>query len=91
LVTPDDTDGESYTIPLRLVDALMTFNITLPTSKDLATLPILDITPKGTWVPSKFNDCSNAMTYGDPCFLAQTIHVQPVSEEFHVAINGVSG
>jgi hypothetical protein len=50
MITPDDDDdddGTPCTIPLSLSDTLMTFTISLPTTNDLANLPIVDITPEG--------------------------------------------
>jgi hypothetical protein len=47
MTTPDDYDGTLHTILLSLSDAYMTFTISLPTTDDLANLPIVDITPEG--------------------------------------------
>jgi hypothetical protein len=48
LITHDDDDKTPYTIPLSLSNTLMTYTISLPTTDDLANLPIVDITPEGT-------------------------------------------
>lgn len=92
LVTPSDDGGEGYTLPLALSDALMTIQITMPTSDDLETLPIVDITPEGVWVPSEYNDDHPGLSFGDTCFLAQTSQSSPCPNEpnpadvFHDAI-----
>ena len=49
IATPNDEDSMLYAIPLCICDALMTFMITMPTKEDLATLPIVDLTPNGIW------------------------------------------
>jgi hypothetical protein len=82
MITPDDDDGTPSTIPLSLSDALMTFTISLPTTDDLANLPIVDITPKGVWIPLDFNKTHHSLSFGDLSYssLAQkvTCHPDPV-------------
>ena len=77
IITPDDENGTSYIIPLRLRDALMTFNITMPTEDDLTTLPLVDLTPDGIWTPSDFNKTNPSLSFVDSSFdppcLAQTV------------------
>ena len=77
ILTPDDEKGTSYIIPLHLRDALMIFNITMPTEDDLTSLPLVDLTPDGIWTPSDFNEMDPGLSFVDshfdpPC-LAQTI------------------
>jgi hypothetical protein len=57
----------------------MTFMISLPTTDDLATLPIVDITPEGVWIPSAFNKTHCGLSFGDSSFssLAQKITCHP--------------
>jgi hypothetical protein len=83
LTTPDDEGEETHIIPLRLTNALMTFAITLPMNDDLDNLPIVDLTPEGTWIPSHHNDCPQALSFGEPYFLAQTAHAQTVPVARH--------
>ena len=75
--TPDDEGDDSYTIPLRLTAALMTFRITMPTEEDLNTLPVVDITPDGVWVPSDYNEHDHGLSFADSSFnppcLAQNV------------------
>jgi hypothetical protein len=82
MITPDDNDGTPYMIPLCLSNALMTFMISMPTTDDLANLPIFDITPEGVWIPSDFNESHHGLSFGDSSFssLAQkvTCHPDPV-------------
>jgi hypothetical protein len=59
----------------------MTFNISLPTAEDMTTLPIIDITPDGIWVPSEFND-NHSLQFDDPPILAQTVQTHDFSD-FH--------
>ena len=87
--TPDDDGNTVYTIPLRLYDALMAFPISLPTEEDLATLPIVDVTPDGVWCPSDFNETDQGLSFGDslfdpPCFAhkASTIVHNVVTDLF---------
>jgi hypothetical protein len=77
MVTPCNDGKPGYTIPLSLSDALMTIQISLPTSAELETLPIVDITPEGVWVPSEYNDGHPGLSFGDSCFLAQTSQTTP--------------
>jgi hypothetical protein len=51
----------------------MTFPISLPSEEDLATLPMIDITPDGVWCPSNFNETEKGLSFTDshfdpPCF-----------------------
>jgi hypothetical protein len=66
--TPDDEGEPGYTIPLTLWDALMTFRISLPTEDDLASLPIVDITPPDVWCPSDFNEPDKGLSFDDSLF-----------------------
>jgi hypothetical protein len=40
----------------------------MPTEEDLATLPIIDITPDGVWVPSAYNETDRGLSFQDPIF-----------------------
>jgi hypothetical protein len=68
IVTPDDDGKSSFVIPLRLLSALMTFKISLPTDHNLETLPMVDITSPSLWVPSDFNKNNHGLTFPDPSF-----------------------
>jgi hypothetical protein len=68
IVMPDDDGQPSFVIPLWLLAALMTFKILLPTDHDLDTLPIVDITSSGLWVPSDFNENDHGLIFADPLF-----------------------
>ena len=68
LQPPDDEDGTSYMILLQLSDALMTFQINISMEKDLNTLPIVDITPYGVWLPSEFNKTDHSLSFADYLF-----------------------
>lgn len=61
----------------------MTFSITLPMTNELKSLPIIDITLEGTWIPCHHNDCSQVLSFGEPYFLAQTTHAQAKSTSLH--------
>jgi hypothetical protein len=64
IVTPDDDDTDGYTIPLELCSALMT----MPMEHDLASLPIVDITSAGLWVPSDHNETNFGFSFADTNF-----------------------
>jgi hypothetical protein len=51
------------------------FMISLPTTDDLANLPIVDITLEGVWIPSDFNKTHRGLSFGDSSFssLAQKV------------------
>jgi hypothetical protein len=55
----------------------MTMNISLPTEHDLETLPIVDITSPGMWMPSEHNEVDHGLSFHDPIFdpsrIAQTV------------------
>jgi hypothetical protein len=67
--TPDDDRKNSFVIPLRLRAALMTMRISLPTEHDLETLPIVDITSPGLWMPSEHNEINHGLSFEDPIFV----------------------
>ena len=92
--TTDDEDGTVYTIPLRLCDALMSFAISELTAEDLATLPIVDITPDGVWCPSDFNETGRGLSFTDsgfdPTCFAQLATVDDTATElFHDAVPNI--
>jgi hypothetical protein len=71
----------------------MVFPISLPTDEDLATLPIVDITPDGVWCPSEFNETGKGLCFGDSLFdppcLAQMTNTTvntATTELFHDAV-----
>jgi hypothetical protein len=66
--TPDNDGMQSFIIPLHLCAALMTMNILMPNEHDLETLPIVDITSPGVWLPSKHNETNHGLSFGDPIF-----------------------
>jgi hypothetical protein len=72
-MTPDDDNGTAYMIPLHLADALMTFQISMPTETDLATLPIIDIKPDGVWSPSTFNETDCGLCLDENLFMPTTL------------------
>jgi hypothetical protein len=46
----------------------MTMRISMPTESDLETLPIVDITSPGLWLPSEHNETDNGLSFEDPIF-----------------------
>jgi hypothetical protein len=63
----------------------MTFAISMPSEDDLASLPIIDITPPGLWIPSDFNESDKGLSFLDPLFdshsLAQAVTRVHLDEE----------
>jgi hypothetical protein len=74
-----------YTIPLELPSALMTMHIAMPTEHDLASLPIVNITSAGLWVPSNHNKTDFGFSFADTDFEftqnAQTSTTDPLEHE----------
>jgi hypothetical protein len=83
--TPDDEGTDGYTIPLELHSALMMMPIDMPTEHDLATLPIIDITSAGLWVPSDHNETDFGFSFADTNFdstrAAQNLTMDPLDTE----------